>query len=402
MRRTGNPDSLRRWSWRFAPLCTALVAAGCPKVPTQTAAMQTAPGIDASADQLQLRVFEIGRQLSSEIALTADTIERSSNASDVRLRALEWRVSATPLVQDAALQNDPLVAALDLAAFSVQQREYFDTGEGREAFGALQPVAVRAAKAMEDDVFAQLGRSTVGGSMSPVYRDTLTVWAKRHPIRGASMERQSLLGSDWSGIGLSGSSLGATAGSIDRSVRLLTLRLSYLNETLSEQMRWNARLVMAEALATPGGDSLFRQTATAVRNVGALAGVVPDVLAHERAALLVGVDRERALALADVDRQRVATLGLLTAERTSLEAAIDKERQAVMAGVTAERIATMRSADSLIATSMERANAAATRLVLKALVVGLILIAALIAGALLIVRHWRHTDPQWGASATPR
>jgi len=392
-------DPRRRWSARHslrrparAAACLALTAAiGCPKVPTQTAMMREEPNVDLSSATLQTRAFETGRRFNGRIELAADSIMRVSDSATVRVRALHWKVDAIPLVQEASLRNDPLVATVDLAVFSIQQEQYFRSGDGREAFGAQQPIAVAAAKAVEDDAFSTIDESVKGGSLSPVARERITTWATSHPMRGATMQRESVLASRWDAIGVGPTTIAATAGNIDRTLQQLSLRVSFLNETLSQQLRWNTQLMLEEALRAPRGDSMMAGGADVLRNVNALAVGAPALIARERAAILAGVDRERALALADVDRQRRETLQFAAEQRIALQAALDAQRVAAFADIDRERIAVMKSADSLAAGTIARADAMARRIMIELLVVALVTVAALTIGALIVVHRWRAT-----------
>ena len=114
-----------------AVAATALAVGACASVPTRSAAMQSSPGVTLSANELQLRDFEMGRNLSARIAEAADQIIAQSTDPAGRRNAMLWKISAVPLVQEAALRNDPQIAGMDLLAFSMQQVDYFTTGSGR-------------------------------------------------------------------------------------------------------------------------------------------------------------------------------------------------------------------------------------------------------------------------------
>ena len=368
----------------------AALSAACPKVSPNTAAMEQAPNVALTADQLQLRVYEAGREASAVIVAAADSIERAAGDPAVRRRALQWKISAVPLVQEASLRNDPLVAGVDLAAFAVQQAQYFESGDGRDAFGSQQAIALNASRRVQSDVVAMLRRSTISGELRAGFADTVVLWAARHPIHGPYLIRESVLGSNWDALGVSGTSLVAMVSTMDRTLRGITLRLGALNETLAEQMRWNAQLMTDDALASPRGDSLFATGTGALRSAGVLADSMPSLIARERIALLAGVDRERALALADVDRQRVATLRDLTVERLALEATIDAQRKALMADVRAERIATMLAVDSLARRTIDRSASAVSGIVWLG-AIALFLVATIVAGGTLYITGRRGT-----------
>jgi hypothetical protein len=373
----------------LAAFMLPLALAACPKAPTQTASMEAAPNVDVSADQLQMQVYAQGQRLSGMIAVAADSIERATADPRVRRRALEWKLAATPLVQEASLRDDPLVAAVDLAALSRQQYAYFATGDGRSAFGALQPVAVNSSRAMEHDMTGLLRRSSKEDDLSPRADSTLNAWVELHPITGTEMQRQSVLGADWRLLGVSNTSLASQVVSMNRTIRGMTLRLGYINETLSSQLRWNAQLLTLEALESPRGDSLFGASNKALRSAGDLAATMPDLIAHERGAVMAGIDRERVLAMSDVDRQRVETLHALTTERLAIEAAIQREREAVMSGITAERIAAFKTADSVAQRTIGRTESMVTRLLWEGVIATVLIIVAGAAAAVYVVKAKR-------------
>jgi len=391
-RRAAPSRSLPRAARAGACLSLA-VAIGCPKVPTQTASMRAAPEVDISAAQLQARAFETGRLFNSSIELAADSIARASDSAPVQERALRWKVQAIPLVQEASLRNDPLLATADLALFSIQQEQYFRSGDGRNAFGPQQPIAIGAAQAIEDDAFAMIDRSVRGGELKPEARERLTAWATAHPIRGRTMQRQSILATEWSTIGVPSTTIAATAANIDRTLQQLSLRMSYLNETLSQQVRWSAQLLLDETFSAPRGDSMLSGGAGLLNNMNALAADAPALVARERVALLAGIDHERAAALADVDRQRRETLDFAVQQRLALQQALTAERVAAFADIARERAAAMASADSLAANTIARADAVARHVMMELLVVALLTVAALTLGALLVVRRWRASAP---------
>lgn len=240
----------------------------CPKVPTSSAGMQQAPNVDVSADQLQVQTYAMGHVVNGSIERAADSILNASSDPQVRRRAILWKLSATPLVQEASLRNDPLVAVVDLAAFTEQQTAYFTTGEGRQTFGALQPVAVDASQRMQREVVGLMQRSVKGNELPAEATARLAAWTAEHPMTGPDLQRASVLGADWTVLGASNESVVGTVVNMDRTLRGLALRLGYLNETLSAQLQWNAQLLADEMVNSPRGDSLLRPGASTIRAVG--------------------------------------------------------------------------------------------------------------------------------------
>jgi len=353
--------------------------------------MKATPEIVVSADQLQLQSFEMGRNLATLIERAADSITAASTDPAVRRNALLWKISAIPLVQEAALRNNPHIAGVDLLAFTVQQTEYFTTGAGRNSFGPQQSIAVAAAREAEQAVL-DLGRRVMqGGEIPAAVEANMRQWAASHPMQGPALRRASILDSDWKALGLSDRSLTATIGNMDRTMVNISYRLSYLNETLAMVVRWNAELVAEQAMHTPTADSLLGTGTGTLRAVGTLADGFPALLDRQREALMHDIDLERVAMMRDINRQRVLAFQDLAAQRLALEAALTRERTALMDQVGKERAAVFVSADSLAQRSIDRSGAILRRLAWEVTLAALIVVAALLGGALVVMKRWRAT-----------
>ncbi len=383
---------------------TALAVGACASVPTRSAAMQSSPAITLSANELQLRDFEMGRSLSARIAEAADQIRAQSPDPEVRRNAMLWKISAIPLVQEAALRNDPQVAGMDLLAFSIQQVDYFTTGSGHSTFGPAQPIAIEAARDEAQEVMRFVSSALKSGSLDASSEAYLHEWAKAHPMQGPTIRRASILASDWKALGMSDSSLAATLGNVDRTIVNISYRLSYLNETLAAETRWSAELAAEDALRSPRIDALVGTGTATLRSVGALADDTSSLLDRERTAVMGDIDRERVALMADLARERVAILGEidrqrelafrdLTVQRIALEAALTSERQAVMQRVTEERIAAFQSADILAEHSIDRLGSVLRGIAWQMALVVLFVITAALGSALILTRRWRAAAP---------
>jgi hypothetical protein len=377
--------------WTCVAGAAALAVGACARVPTQSASMAASPEMAVSASQLQLQSFEMGRTLSTIIEQAADSIQMASADPTVRRNALLWKISAIPLIQEAALRNDPHVAAVDLLAFTIQLSDYLSTGSGRTSFGEEQPVAVAAAGTAEQAAKGLVAGSLQSGQLSATSEARLRQWAADHPMQGPALRRSSILNSDWQALGLSDNSFMATVGNVDRTLVNISYRLSYLNETMILEARWNAELSAEEAMRTPRVDSLLGAGAATLRSVGTLSDTLPALVDAQREALMRDIDLERIAMMRDVDRQRVLAFQDLAVQREALEAALSAERATLMTQVGQERTAAFLSADSLAQRSIDQSGVMLRRLALELTVAGLILVAALFGGGYLLINRWKAT-----------
>jgi hypothetical protein len=394
-------------------VAAALALAACASVPKGSASMQASPEVILTASELQLRAFEMGRNLSARIEGAADAIVAESADPAVRRNALLWKISAIPLVQEAAVRNDPQVAAADLVAYTMQQLDYLTTGSGRSSFGPQQAIAVDATLEAQRQTIAFASSAFRGGKLPASAEANLREWAAANPMSGPSLRRASILASDWKALGLSDTSLAATLGSVDRTIANISYRLSYLRETLAAEARWNAELAAEDALRAPQIDSLFGTGTATLHSVGTLADDTPALVDREREAVMADIDRERvalmgdigrerAVIMSDLDRERVAVMieinrqrelafQDLAAQRVALQAVLTSERKAVMERLGQERIAAFQSADGLAQHSIEGLGSMLRRITWEIILGALLVVAALLGSALVLIHRWRAT-----------
>ena len=141
--------------------------------------------------------------------------------------------------------------------FRLQQADYFETGDGRNAFGPSQEIALAAARQIVLETRRTFARSVRTGEIPPEAVDAVPAWASSHPIRGGEMHRESLLSSDWNALGIEESSLPGTVASLNQTLVGVTQRLGYVNEGLLKRVRWQGKLMVGTALRAPRVDSLL-------------------------------------------------------------------------------------------------------------------------------------------------
>jgi hypothetical protein len=307
----------------------------CQSVPRQSALLASTQ-LEISGGELRARTYASGRLLALRIEEVADSVLTVTRDPDTRRNALLWKTSAIPSLQEATLAPDPLIAAMDLYAYSVQTQEYFERGDGVHMFGTEQPIVLAVIPKLvvgtRDFAQAVVGERRVDLAVADVDR-----WARAHPARGKHFLRESLVGAWAEAFGSKGSSAFATLGRVDQSVEEIAERLQFINESMLKQVRWNAELV-ASGLARPEDLEAAR---TLLARTNDLIARLPNFMSAERAAVLEAVSAERIAALRDIDRQREATIG-----------ALQGERAIILDAMRAERIAAIAALDSIVRRSM--------------------------------------------------
>ena len=146
----------------LAAACLMLLG-GCLKVPQESASLSAMDATEVTAGELQMRVYEAGRRISFIIEYTADSIAGRSADPDIRRVTLRWKLVAIPLVEEASLRTDPVVAVADLWALTMQMSDFVKSGDGRALFGEYQPLAIAASDTIEKIAVEVAGRLRPGG-----------------------------------------------------------------------------------------------------------------------------------------------------------------------------------------------------------------------------------------------
>lgn len=74
-----------------------------------------------------------------------DEILAKDNSRRLKRLTLLWQMRILPMSRGALDQDNPVGGLLDLATLCARQKQYFDTGDGKDLFGPHQEIAVRAA-----------------------------------------------------------------------------------------------------------------------------------------------------------------------------------------------------------------------------------------------------------------
>ena len=86
---------------------------------------------------------------TAAVSTAADDIQDQTESRRIRRNALLWRLRMIPIAQRAAFAEDPRAGYIRSLQITVLQRRYFETGDGRDLFGPQQPIAIDAAKRLE-------------------------------------------------------------------------------------------------------------------------------------------------------------------------------------------------------------------------------------------------------------
>ncbi len=334
--------------WRPAcfSLVTALATAGCSSVPKQTGFMSQLEEVQQSATELRTRAVHVARRIATVIELAADSIRSQTSDPAIRREALLWKTYSLLELQEASLRPDPLLALVDIGAFSRQMGQYYVDGRGKAAFGQYQPIAHQAfvrIRDIGDDLVRAITVEGQFGETGEELRADLRAWVADHPIEGHLDSRASIV-YDWAQYLEGGSGIGSAVGSMEQALGRLEDRAAFLNEYMLKQASWQAELAFEELAQSAG----FAPATAFLESATALVEGAPDLLASERSALLEDLAEERVAVLKEVDRQLDRALRAIAAEREAVLGTVSLERDAVLHAITLERIAALEEVDHIV------------------------------------------------------
>ena len=353
----------------------ALAAAACSTAaPRQTAYLSSVENVDLTSTELRLHVYGYAERFSAGVESAADEILAGSEDADITRNALLWKMNALPAMQVAVFQPDPLIGFLDAWVLTVQMRDFFTTGAGRDAFGPLQSIAVEASEALERAVGEVVASATVSGG-APEGERIVRAWADSHPITSMAFLRETtasefadVLGQDQAG-GL------AVLGNLAMQATDMSERLKYYAAAMPKQIRWQSELVLLELLDEPDIEEFLGNVESIDRSalrLADLADTVPALVGDQAAFAIDALSDELLASLREVDRQRIETIDALT-----------RERIAVMEQVGNELIAMMEQLTALADSTIRRTPGALNDVVDHAFVRALVLLALIFVGGLI-------------------
>ncbi|MGW8267179.1 MAG: hypothetical protein ACWGSQ_12495, partial [Longimicrobiales bacterium] len=283
---------------------------GCSTLaPQQATVIEEVGDIDMSRHRIRVAATNALYGYMSSVELTADSIIGATSDPGVKYNALVWKANAIPAYQQAMFHPDPLISFADGWAMTVQMREYFEVGNGRELFGPQQRFAVSSSRQMETAT-----DEAVRANLEPEEHDRLRRfvydWAARHPLDNPLFLRRSVTEAAAEELGaerLGGA--GAVGSMAEMAQDFQQMALVYAGQ-IPKQVRWQSELLIASL-----ADSLrFHSFLAAIDDMEVMVETTrflreaPSILTAEREAVFREIQEERIQMLREIDRQRMVTL----------------------------------------------------------------------------------------------
>jgi hypothetical protein len=345
-----------------ATLCLGL--AGClGKRPKKTPLMKSSKGVGVTAEELRLRMRDGAGAYAGTIEDAANQIMEKSDDPIVRRNALMWKARAIPASQSALFQQDPLVALIDIWVLTVQMKDFFETGEGRDAFGDLQYVAIDACDLLDSTIEAAARDMATEHADFPKLRKQLNEFSRDYPIRSWSFNRESVPAHMEAFRKARAAGGLAAAGTMATDMSDLSARLGLLANQMPRQIMWETELMADTYVTREQVDEALSDLTDiplAVDNLRLYAEDSVDQVLAEKEALFERLDEDMgalgevyAETLTFVSSERQALTADLKAERAILLEALRAERQIAIDTLRAERAVVMEEIRALSGSAMD-------------------------------------------------
>jgi hypothetical protein len=132
---------------------------------------------------LRSQMFEFRSTFAVMVGEAADRISNETTDTQVRRRSLLWKIRMPDAATIVVANPNPREAYVEALTLAIAQRQFLVDGGGSGLFGPQQPIAVDAARKIEERAVA-IGQSFLTAEQLGELRLDLEKLASENPIRG--------------------------------------------------------------------------------------------------------------------------------------------------------------------------------------------------------------------------
>jgi hypothetical protein len=355
-------------NWRFLAAGLGFSLLSCASVPTQTGLSKA---LEAQVSRGELRAAENALAVSvpGEVQATADEIIAQSTDPQIRHRALRYKIEVVSAYYIALFESDPLAAAFDVWALSVQIEQCVTVGSGKDWFGSLQPIAVANARHIMEQVDTAMKVVAKKPEGYEKARQKVETWANANPVTSSIASRPSILPMLAQMSASPDTSVWEAVGDMTATLDDISARLDIYAAYLPKAGRWQAELLFDD-IRDRDEAQLTLGTIASVKKVtdrmNALLG--PDAIHDATSYAVAAFHTERVQTMAELIKIRDESFNYLTGERQVALAAVDNERTKLLADVDRERTESLKQMDELSRQTFANIERVADRIILRATV----------------------------------
>jgi len=301
----------------LAPLAL-LATSGCMSTQSASPVGESLDSLGISNRGAREANIRVAYEYGLVVEQAADSIILLTADQTAKVNAYIWKIYCIPVIRQIYSQSDPVVSAFDGLAFSIQCREYFTTGIGKDRFGAQQQIALNAVKTIERRLVETI-RQYLTTANSDSLIATTSRWATQNPLTNHVFARASYFTEMDALLARQNYSIGSAVGRIADDVDDLSGRLSLLSAQLPREARWQGEYLIIDLLLKERLNSIdtalvpLRATFATLEEELRTVGVPVDItsigpLQATIKAALEQLSAERAIVMSEIERLRAAML----------------------------------------------------------------------------------------------
>jgi len=311
------PEALPVVFSAFLVFMALLAAPGCISTQSESTVAEALDSLGISNRGVREANIRVAYRYGLAVEQAADSIIMLATDQTAKANAYLWKIYCIPVIRQIYSQSDPVVSAFDGLAFSMQCREYFTTGIGRDRFGAQQQIAVHAVEMIEHRLVEESRRYLTTANFDSLIVFT-SRWAAKNPLTNHVFERASFFSEMDKLLARQDYSVGSAVGRMADDVDDLSGRLSLFAAQLPREARWQGEYLITDLALKERLNSIDTVMVALRATLATLDGElrtdgVPVDLASIRPlhstikAALEQLSAERAIVMAEIDRLRIAT-----------------------------------------------------------------------------------------------
>jgi len=263
-------------------------------------------GISSSASELKIRLYALSYRLSGLVEECGMKILEKEEDPKIRREARAMMITVIPIAYGAIYQPEPIIALLDLWAFSLQMKSCYETGEGKDLFGPWQSEVVRTSKKIQGEI-EELARAVFRPERYPQVMENITGWARENPIGHETWVRRStipILSSmmDEEELG----AFAAVAGMAE-AVNDLRAQANAYSEHLPKQIQWQAESLLEE-YRVPQVVADVNRLSESLASLQEVVGNLPETISRELEETRRWAQKERIAVLRELEETLKATM----------------------------------------------------------------------------------------------
>lgn len=294
--------------------------------------MRQVEGIDVTKRELEVVMYSFAVHFTGQVELASAEIYSATSDPAIRRAAIEWNMNASSEAMRACFFHDPLVALVSAWALTIQMREFFESGSGKDVFGPYQDIAVATSQKLERGMIELVRAVWKEGDLRK-YEEEVASFAMAHPLKNLRFVREGYDKATLKAMGAqTAGGLGAV-GSMNEQVVAMADRMNIMIPYMQRQIHWQSALLMEDSKDLAG--ELTDSALVAVR----------EEMSGHLDPLFEFVDGQRVLIAGDLARERAATLDevarILATERSEVFKAMASEREALMRDINALTVAVL-------------------------------------------------------------